>query len=462
MTALTLEQALAHALPSQRWFAGKGRAIDSLSVVSSVTFADTPVEARLLTVAVRYDDGETDHYQVPIGLRRGELDDETARSLAAASYGEIEDDGVVFIYDALADPEITRVLLDVIANERHVDGVTGHRRQDVAAEPGRLLAGEQSNSSVVFGDSSILKVYRLLQPGTNPDLELILALSDVGSPHVAPVLGWIETTTPFAATGALLQPFYRSGTDGWVSAVASVRDLYAERDLHADEVGGDFAGESCRLGQVTAALHADLARALPIDEAGAADHADLAAQLHERLDRAVAAAPELASRRSAIAAAYDEVGTLDIAVHRQRVHGDLHLGQLLRVDTGWVVLDFEGEPSRSLADRTGLMSPLRDIAGMLRSFDYASRHLLAEHPGRADLEYRAAEWADRNREAFCDGYAEVSAGDPRKDAVLLRAFELDKAVYETVYESRNRPAWLSIPLAGIDRVIGRASGAGVG
>ncbi len=462
MTTLTLEQALQLALPGQRWFAGKGRGISSLSILTSVTLADEPIEARLLTIAVTYDDSETDHYQVPVGFRRGELDEETTRALAAASYGEIVDDGPVFIYDALSDPDLTTVLLETIGQERSVGPVAGHRRLDIAIEPGRLLAAEQSNSSVVFGDSSILKVYRQLQPGRNPDLEVVLALSEVGSPHVAPVLGWIETTAPFPATVALLQPFYRSGTDGWVSAVASVRDLFAESDLHADEVGGDFAGESCRIGQLIASLHADLTRALPVDEAGGEEHAQLAAQLHERLDRAVAVAPELESRRSAIAAAYDEVGSLDVTVPRQRVHGDLHLGQLLRVDTGWVVLDFEGEPSRSLADRTALMSPLRDIAGMLRSFDYAARHLLSEHPGRADLEYRAAEWADRNRDAFCDGYTDMSTTDPRKDPVLLRAFELDKAVYETVYESRNRPAWISIPLAGIDRLIGRAPGAGLG
>ncbi|HVE63065.1 MAG TPA: hypothetical protein VNB94_04625 [Mycobacteriales bacterium] len=459
MSGFALEQALELSLPGHRWFAGKGRTIAAVTVAASVTLVEGPVEARLVTLAVRYDDDEVDHYQLPLGFRRGELDDETQRSLAAAAFGEIDDDGPVFVYDALADPSLTAVLLDAIAEERVVGPLTGHRRQQLDVAPGRLLAVEQSNSSVVFGDSSILKFYRRLQHGRNPDLEVVLALSEIGSAHVAPVLGWLETTDPFPATVALLQPFYRSGTDGWVSAVASVRDLFAERDLHAAEVGGDFAGESNRLGQLIASLHADLIRALPVDEAGPAEHSRLATQLHDRLREAVQAAPELESRRVAIAAAYDEVGTLDIVVPRQRVHGDLHLGQLLRVDTGWVVLDFEGEPARSLAERTALMSPLRDIAGMLRSFDYAARHLLSEHPGRADLEYRAAEWADRNREAFCDGYTDVSTADPRKDAVLLRAFELDKAVYETVYESRNRPTWIWIPLAGIDRLIGRATGA---
>ena len=450
----TLESVLTRALPTQRWFPAKGREIARLTVEQSATVAADPVDVRLLVVRVEFADGGADLYQVPLALRRGELDEETQRVVDPGRYGEVDVDGPALAHDALVDPALTRLLLDGFVHGRAVEGVTFTAREALEETDGRLLGGEQSNSSVVFGDRYILKLYRRLQPGVNPDLEVTRALTQVGSPHIAPILGWIESAGDPTVTLGILQPFFRSGTDGWVSAVTSVRDLYAEADLHADEVGGDFAGEANRIGQVVASLHADLVRALPTDRYGPDRHAVLAAQLRARLDAAVLDVPELAERRAAIASAYDEVATLSGTVPVQRVHGDLHLGQLLRVDTGWVVLDFEGEPARPLTDRTALMSPLRDVAGMLRSFDYAARHLLTEQPTRRDLDARAAEWAERNRDAFCDGYAEVSSADPRKEATLLRAFELDKAVYETVYEARNRPAWLPIPLSGIDRIIG--------
>ena len=203
-----------------------------------------------------------------------------------------------------------------------------------------------------------------------------------------------------------------NASDGWRLATSSVRDLYAEADLHADEVGGDFAGEAERLGEATAAVHRDLARVLPTAEAGPDWYAELATQLTARLDAATAIVPELAEHADGLRALYAAVGDLTEPVTAQRVHGDLHLGQVLRTTTGWIVLDFEGEPARSLAARRELDSPLRDVAGMLRSFDYAARHMLVEQPGDPQRAYRAQEWAERNRRSFCAGYAAASGTDP--------------------------------------------------
>jgi len=177
-----------------------------------------------------------------------------------------------------------------------------------------------------------------------------------------------------------------------------------------------------------------------------------AGRMERRLDAALVAVPELADHAAGLREAFRALGAHEPGVPVQRVHGDYHLGQVLRTSHRWVVLDFEGEPAKPLSERTGLDSPVRDLAGMLRSFDYAARHLLADHPFEPHLAYRADEWATRNRDAFLDGYVEAGGPDPREDPVLLRAYEADKAVYEAVYEARNRPSWLPIPLASLARL----------
>jgi maltokinase len=138
----------------------------------------------------------------------------------------------------------------------------------------------------------------------------------------------------------------------------------------------------------------------------------------------------------------------------QRVHGDLHLGQTMRVTSGWKILDFEGEPAKPVSERRALDSPVRDVAGMVRSFDYAARYALGDTPPDPQSVYRAAEWVARNRDAFCAGYTEGAGTDPRDQKVLLRAYEADKVVYEVVYESRHRPHWVSIPMSALERLAG--------
>ncbi|MCU1588909.1 MAG: hypothetical protein JWP11_165 [Frankiales bacterium] len=447
-----LHELLLHWLPDQRWFGGKGRAIQSVEIeTSAVLFQadEDDVVVRHLLLRVDSEDGGTERYQLLVGTRTGEVPQRLQHAVIGVAEGAT-------VYEAVHDSDATSELLHRIVADEDTDTV----RFTAAADdldpslPSRVMGAEQSNTSIVYGEDYILKVFRRLQPGLNPDLEVTRALADAGSLHVAPPLAWLDGDVEGQPTTlGMMQSYLRNASEGWAMATASVRDLFAEGDLHADEVGGDFAGEAERLGAATAEVHALMARTLPSRTAGPDDSQATAHQLHERLDAAIAVVTELAPYADAIRDVYAQIGALTEAVPIQRIHGDLHLGQVLRTQDGWVLLDFEGEPARSLAERTALMSPLRDVAGMLRSFDYAARHLLAERPGEQHLAYRAAEWAERNRTAFCDGYAKAAGSDPREASVLLRAFELDKAVYEVVYEARNRPTWLAIPLGSIERLV---------
>jgi maltokinase len=457
-------------LPGQRWFAGKGRRFEVSEVRQLGPLTGPPHPSAVWLVGLRYEDGGTETYQVPLVRRRQPVD-----TLTHVLVGQIPEAGgrrQVWWYDALHDKEVTDAWLRHIEADRTDGALRFHRGPGVdslpVTAPSLVLTVEQSNTSLVFGDEAILKVFRRIAPGSNPDIEVHEALARAGADrHVARLLGHVSARwTPTDGTGddaghgagvsgalAMLQEFFRTATDGWELAKTSVRDLYAEADLHPDEVGGDFAGEAHRLGVATAEIHADLARALPTGILGRTDLGRLAAAMRGRLDAAVHVVPDLADYAAGLRLAYDALEAHEPGVPVQRIHGDYHLGQVLRTVTRWVVLDFEGEPARPLAERVALESPLRDVAGMLRSFDYAARHLLSDHPHQPQLLYRAEEWADRNRSAFCEGYAEGNGGqDPREDSVLLRAYEADKAVYEAVYEARNRPAWLDIPLSSLARL----------
>ena len=446
-----IDDALRDWLPGQRWYGGKGKAVERVRVAHEERLPGS-TDVRHTLVEVSGADATTDLYQLLLGYADGAVDPR----LEHAVVGTV---GGAAVYDAVHDADALRGLLQLFADSRSLSRLqfTSTADLDTGLHP-RVMGAEQSNTSVVFGDACILKLFRRVQPGVNPDLEVTRALADAGSPHVAAPLGWLEgrvEDTP--TTLAMLQVFERSATEGWAMATASVRDLFAEADLHADEVGGDFAAESERLGAATAEVHALLAQVLPSRTADADESRATAAQLVERFERALEVVPDLAPHADAVREVYARVGERTEPVPVQRVHGDYHLGQVLRTQSGWVLLDFEGEPARPLEERTALMSPLRDVAGMLRSYDYAARHLLAERQdvgaGSGQLTYRAAEWAERNRTAFCDGYARAAGADPRDEPVLLAAFELDKAVYEVVYEARNRPSWLAIPLGSIERLL---------
>lgn len=438
------EQAIRDYIGQARWFGAKGTPI-------------TVGEIRELPLGILLVEVGSDLYQLPTSSY-----DEQQPALEHALIGRW--DGR-FHYDAIHDRAAMAEWLQAFDGDAptplRFGRTPGHELDHSAAST--PFSGEQSNSSVMFGDDSMLKVFRRVTAGTNPDVEIHRALTAAGNEHIAQLYGWIEVDGPDGPMHlGMLQQFLRTAIDGWSVARASVRNLLAEADLHPDEVGGDFAPEAHRLGAAVAEVHEALRDAFGTEPL---DLDEVASRMHARLDRAAAEVPELApftdrpreafERMTKVGAALEAQGT-----SAQRIHGDLHLGQTLRTSLGWKLVDFEGEPAKPLSERMLADSPWRDVAGMLRSLDYAAksaaRDLDPDDAALRQAEYRGGEWVDRNREAFLAGYAEASVPLSEVDLAVITAYELDKAVYEVMYEARNRPSWIDIPLqalakAGEDR-----------
>lgn len=401
-------------LDHARWFGGKGRG----GQVTGVRVLTEIGPATVYAVEVAYPDGDTDLYQVPMIFSA-----EPIEGLDHAFVGWWEDSerGWVHAYDAVHDRDAISAWLP------EVDAVPS------------VFSGEQSNTTVFFGEDAVLKVFRRLVPGTNPDVEIHRALTDAGSTHVAHLIGSIEAE---GYTLAMAQQFLRTATDGWEVARASARNLLADPLLRPAESGGDFASEAARLGESLAQVHLVLAAEFGT---GTADASAIASQMTTRLDDAVRMVPELAAHEATARAAFEALASLaDVPV--QRVHGDLHLGQTMRTSLDWKFVDFEGEPLKTLQERVTLDSVWRDVAGMLRSFEYAGA-VVARNSVEPDAAEHAASWARRNQRAFVAAYA--PDGLSESEMVLLTAYVVDKLIYEVIYEAHNRPGWIDIPLAGL-------------
>ena len=434
-----LEALLPEWLPRQRWYSGsqsptKVEMLD-LDVLMEGAAATGPA---LLSLIIRADGID---WHVPVGLRAPEEVPPSVIDREGTVIGRVTLPGgrEVLAFDAPPDQEL--------AAHFHCR-VTGSPKAPGHIRP---VGGEQSNTSLVSDDNMVIKLFRRLVPGANPDVQVPSALSAAGFPSVPPVQGvWRRGEYDLAVA----QSYLPGSSDGFALALASLRECLGS-GLPPQASGGDFGAEAFRLGQVTGELHVALATAFG-QEPGEPKQwsTDLAADL-ERVGIEATRAAELIERLEAVESAGAAI----------RGHGDFHLGQVLRADAGWFVLDFEGEPDRSADERARFSSPLRDVAGMLRSFEYVAAVALREQveDDRDRLEPLAAAWASHNTDALERGYASAegvesllpSAADR---AVVLAAFSLEKAAYELAYERAHRPDWEDIPAKAIERLLatGRA------
>jgi maltokinase len=444
------EDALREFVLAQRWFGSKSKEVAHFRLLETIPLTELPLG--LAVLEVEFLPGTHELYQLPIGARpEGEWSD-----------GVICVNEGMAIYDAMSDPDTARQLMRLMAADTEIEtgqGVAEFRAVGaLSAEVGevRPMGAEQSNSSVVLDERLVLKAYRRLGAGPNPELEILRFLTERDFPHIAALRGWYgHTGRLIDTTLGIVQDFLEGATDGWDLALADLR-----------EDPSRFVGRARALGEVTGRLHMALGSE-PQDPAFAPEDTSaealglLTATVDEEIERVFVDLPHDRDVLAPIAGRGQEVRDklrmltqVGSAGRVIRHHGDYHLGQvMLRSDDDWVVLDFEGEPARTLVERRRKRSPLRDVAGMLRSFAYAATasELLHDAPAPEG-------WETSVRTAYLDGYLEEtdqSLLPPGRAAIerLLAVFELEKAVYELRYELDNRPDWVKIPVAGIARLL---------
>jgi maltokinase len=468
----------------QRWSGAMDREPVEVVVEDVAQLRDADPVLLFCIVRLGYADGSATRYALPLGLRTlGDPLEQRAPDFMIGRVGSGE--STRLLYDAMGDSVYVHWFWNAIRDSRSAPTERGSIRcAPLGATPVppddapsvRMLAVEQSNTSLVVGEEHFFKHLRRMEEGPSQELEMAEALMRAGFEHAVPVLGAaLHRRDTIESPVVLIQPFLHNATEGWALALTSLRDLYADAeeqdrasslDVHlaVDDQGGAFVAESARLGAVTAGLHVALAQpglgtdfdATPMTAAALNRWADaMTADLDALLRSPAPSLDPLRDVRSAVVERFDALRALDPGGLCTRVHGDLHLGQMLRVSSGWMILDFEGEPKRTPAERRERSSPLRDVAGMLRSFDYAAAVALAERARPDSDEWEAMmvfgdAWALANREAFWAAYLDAASLSllpaPGASTVVRRAFEVQKAVYEVAYEMSHRPTWINIPL----------------
>ena len=459
---------LASWLPSRRWFPVKG-SVAELTVVGGLALTDPLARAQVRVLLVRaVAPGIDTLVQVPVALYApADVGPGTGSLIGTAG------DPPVVVVDACGDPAFLRAWLAAAQGPGF----------DADAARARVLTGEQSNTSVIVPSGSattstggsgaaILKVFRVPSPGANPDVDVPRALAELGWSHVPRPLAWLEAGWP--GDGAL-----RSGHLGVLSELVADAEDGFELACSMARRRESFAALTHELGGVVAGMHAALRAALPVRPTDSPTERArwVGDAVLTRFRWAAGLVPELDRYAGRVEQLAERTADLTGVPAPQRVHGDLHLGQVLRARDTWFVTDFEGEPLAPIEVRTRPDLALRDVAGMLRSIDYAAAVGGADDASTTSAHGRGA-WAHEARRALLEGYAAALTHDERPDdatatghasdsgsgtrrpedgvrAQLLTALELDKALYEAVYEARNRPTWLAIPLGALDRLLGQ-------
>ena len=476
-----------HVLPgyvsTARWFGGKARAPQSWNIRDVVPISSAADAARLVFLEITYPEGASDTYLLPLQITAA---DTAAQLPPNAIVGRFADGAV--LCDALHDATFRDALFQLIARGQSLRGATG----EITGTPGpllapvttapasRVLAVEQSNSSIIYGEVAFLKLYRRLEEGVNPDAEILRFLGAQHFPHVPPFGGAIEyRDAEGGRVLALALGLVPNDGDAWRFTLRHLEAYYAH--LFGDDLPGAahllaaYLAAAAQLGTRTGELH----RALAADTGDLGftpepfTHRDATAlgttlrlavqQVHtlliERdatLDAETRAlAQRLRAAEDLLLTRADALPQLATRAAKIRTHGDYHLGQVLHGPGGFVIIDFEGEPMAPLAARRRHLSPFRDVAGMLRSFHYAA-HAALEPLGdaRPPLSADAEAWAQQAQRTFLNAWLAATRGavfrdpDPTTERTLLDAFLLEKALYEIRYEVNNRPTWLAIPLRG--------------